>query len=127
MKFKAEWGKRDVAKFGRTADVEIFGKLDFEADSLTAAKAKATRAMKADPKMERYVTSEYTVQPRWTPWSEPRAPVDAPTLLRTAKTSESFDLPLMYVNPKNDPGDQHPGHFGWVSLEWALPLTETDR
>lgn len=121
MKCKATWGKQDVAQFGRTADVEIFGTLEFEADSLTAAKTKATRAMKADSKMERYVKPEYTAPPRWSGWSEPEltARVGAPPVLLTTKNSESFDLPITYGNPRNDPGDQHPGHFGWLSLVWT--------
>ena len=123
MEFYASWGKQDCARPGRTAKKETYDIIRFEADSLTSAKAHATRKMKSDSRMERYIRTELDgvelAPPRWEKWSAPIKPTDAPGMLRTLKKSEGMDYPIMYANPKNDPGDQHPGHFGWLAVTWA--------
>ena len=122
MEFYASWGKQDVYRPGRTAKKETFDIIKFESDSLTSAKAYATRQMKKDSRMERYVRTELDgielAPPRWGKWSSPAKLTDTPGMLRTLKNSEGIDYPIMYANPKDDPGDQHPGHFGWLSVTW---------
>ena len=123
MEFYASWGKQDCDRPGRRAEKATFDIIRFEADSLTSAKAHATRKMKKDSRMERYIRTELDgvelTPPRWEKWSSPIEPTDAPGMLRTMKKSEGMDYPIMYANPKNDPGDQHPGHFGWLAVTWA--------
>ena len=129
MEFYASWGKQDCERPGRTAKKATFDIIRFEADSLTSAKAHATRKMKKDSRMKRYIRTELDgvelAPPRWEKWSAPIKPTDAPGMLRTVKKSEGMDYPIMYANPKNDPGDQHPGHFGWLAVTWA-PEAEDD-
>lgn len=126
MEFYASWGKQDCARPGLRAKSEIFQTIIFESDSLTSAKAHATRQMKKDPKMERYIRTELDgvelAPPRWEKWSAPIELADG--MLQTLKKSEGMDYPIMYANPKNDPGDQHPGYFGWLELTWT-PTDET--
>ena len=123
MEYYASWGKQDCSRPGRTAKKATFDIIKFEADSLTSAKAHATRKMKKDSRMERYIRTELDgielAPPRWEKWSDPIEPTDAPGMLRTVKKSEGMDYPIMYADPKNDPGDQHPGHFGWLAVTWA--------
>ena len=129
MEFYASWGKRDCERPGRKAKKAVFDIIRFESDSLTSAKAHATRKMKSDSRMARYIRTELDgvelSPPRWKGWCDPIEPADAPGMLRTMKTSEGMDYPVMYVNPKDDPGDQHPGHYGWVSLTW-IPSKDSE-
>lgn len=122
MEFYASWGKRDCERPGRRAQKETYDIIRFEADSLTSAKAHATRKMKSDSRMARYIRTELDgielAPPRWDSWSAPIEAVDAPGMFRTMKKSEGMDYPIMYADPKKDPGDQHPGHYGWLSLTW---------
>ena len=124
MKWKATWGKADNYRAGRDAESTVFGEIAFEADSLQAARATATRKMKADPKMKRYVKTEgvlesgevYESAPlRWTPWTSK----DVGTLSLTSfkRTEQSFDLPIFYVKPDKNREPQHPGHYGWLQLQ----------
>ena len=128
MEYYVSWGKQDCACPGRTAKKITFDTIKFEADSLTSAKAHATRKMKKDERMERYIRTELDgvelAPPRWETWSAP-APY-GPSMLITLKKSEGMDYPIMYANPENDPGDQHPGHFGWVSVMWVKGETDAD-
>lgn len=124
MKYYLSWGKQDVSRPGREAKKTTYDIIEFETDSLTNAKARATREMKKDSRMERYVKtfldgpgSPELAPPRWQGWSEPFRV--GKNMMRTTKQSEGMDYPIMYANPQNDPGDQHPGHFGWVSMTWA--------
>lgn len=131
MEFYASWGKQDCARPGHTPKKTVFDIIRFEADDLSSAKSKATRRMKKDSRMERYFRTEFegapVSPPRWEKkWSEPGKPADAPDMLRTVKKSEGLDYPVTYVNPENDPGDQSPGHFGWVSVTWT-PEAEEGR
>ena len=123
MEFYASWGRQDCERPGRRAEKATYDIIRFEADSLTRAKAHATRKMKSDSRMERYIRTEFEgveiAPPRWGKWSAPIEPTDAPGMRRTRKTSEGMDYPILYANPKNDPGDQHPGHFGWLTVTWA--------
>ena len=125
MKFYASWGKQDCERQGREAKKETFQIIEFESNSLASAKAHATRKMKADSRMKPYTQSEFEgiqlAAPRWGKWSAPIDPIDAPGMLRTLKKSQGMDYPIMYANPKDDPGDQHPGHFGWVAVTWTPP------
>lgn len=128
MEFYASWGRQDCERPGRRAEKATYDIIRFEADSLTSAKAHATRKMKADPRMERYIRTmldgvELT-PPRWETWSPTIEPTDAPGMYRTTKKSQGMDYPVMYANPKDDPGDQHPGHFGWLALTWAPEAQE---
>ena len=43
MKFYASWGKQDCQQAGRNARKETFKIIEFESNSLTSAKARATR------------------------------------------------------------------------------------
>ena len=91
MEFYASWGKHDCERPGRSAKKETFDIIRFEADSLTAAKSHATRKMKADARMERYLRTELDgvelAPPRWEKWSAPIKAIDAPGMLRTMKKS----------------------------------------
>ena len=120
MKFIAKWGKADNYRAGRDAESTVFGEIEFEANSWQHAKATATRKMKADPKMKRYVKTEETLEsgevvefepPRWTPWVANE--LDVFTMKRT---QQSFDLPIFYVDPDKNREPQHPGHYGWLHL-----------
>ena len=130
MEFYASWGKHDCERPGRRAKKATYDIIRFEADSLTAAKSHATRKMKSDARMARYLRTELDgielAPPRWEKWSAPIEAIDAPGMLRTMKKSEGMDYPIMYVNPENDPGDQHPGHYGWLSLTWTPPKDSDD-
>ena len=120
MKFIATWGKADKYQAGRDMESTVFGKIEFEADSFRCAKATATRKMKADPKMKRYVKTEETLEsgevvefepPRWTPWSDIELGV-----FTMKRTQQYFDLPIFYTNPDKNREPQHPGHYGWLQL-----------
>ena len=124
MKYYLSWGKQDVYQRGREAKKTTFDIIEFETDSLTNAKARATREMKKDSRMERYVKtfldgpgSHELAPPRWEKWSETFRV--GKNMMRNTKKSQGMDYPIMYANPANDPGDQHPGHFGWLSITWA--------
>lgn len=128
MDFYASWGKQDCKRPGHTAKKTTYDIIRFEADDLSSAKSKATREMKKDSRMERYIRTEFegapVSPPRWEKWSEPFEPADAPGMLRTRKISEGMDYPIFYANPKNAPSYQHPGHFGWVSVTWTSDAEE---
>lgn len=130
MEYYASWGKQDCARPGRVSKKATYDIIRFEADSLTSAKAHATRKMKSDSRMARYIWTELDgvelAPPRWEKWSDPIAAPDAPGMLRTMKKSQGMDYPIMYANPNDGPGDQPPGHFGWLSLTWTPPENSDD-
>lgn len=122
MEYYIAWGKQDCERPGRRAKKTTFDVIRIEVDSLSSARSRASREMKKDSRMERYIRSEFEgvelAPPRWGKWSD-SFPYGS-DMLRTVKKSEGMDYPVMYANPQNHPGseNQHPGHFGWVSVTW---------
>lgn len=123
--YEACWGISDRYQAGREAKTTIFNQITFEANSLAHAKATATRKMKADPRMERYIKTIETspsgetyesVPPRWTAWSSTKSQ-EMLNLITSKSTDQTFDGPGFRIS-RADPNapPPPPGHYAWLQL-----------